>query len=64
MVAPPIKANEDGVSLINNAQRKKWLDNIIIPTIAEGVVLFLSYKMKPTNENNLLKIKKYHEVKS
>mgnify|MGYP007081644083 CR=1 FL=1 len=51
MVAPPIKANEDGVSLINiNAQSGPKIDsdNIIIPTIAEGVVLApIVIKMKP-----------------
>ena len=51
MVAPPIKANEDGVSLINiNAQSGPKIDsdNIIIPTIAEGVVLApMVIKMNP-----------------
>ena len=51
MVEPPIKAKNDGVSLINiNAQSgpKTDSDNIIIPTIAEGVVLApIVIKMKP-----------------
>ena len=53
-MAPPTSANIDGLSLTNKkAQRgpKTDSDNIIIPTVAEGVVLapiVINIKPKPT----------------
>ena len=64
MIAPPINPNNEGLSLTNKkAQRgpKTDSDNMIIPTIAEGVVLapvVININPRPTWKQPATKPKK------
>ena len=64
MMAPPINPNNEGLSLTNKkAQRgpKTDSDNMIIPTIAEGVVLapvVININPRPTWKQPATKPKK------
>ena len=64
MIAPPINPNNEGLSLTNKkAQRgpNTDSDNMIIPTIAEGVVLapvVININPRPTWKKPAIKPKK------